>query len=221
MALSIKTITSLFTLLVMSAFAAQGNADEYRHIDQLAVKIQRTAKRLVKETVHYRHTREYRHLVADTNEIYRLASHIHEVTHFEGNLTHLQNDMNGLDRQFHHLEGVFDRIEHNAAYGSGHVHGNTAHVKRLLNSIEESIHHMTIDLQEIRNRTIVARPVYIQPVLRPVYGGGYGGHGSSGYGYGGSHHGNGHGGYGGGHGSHGSGFSFSIGGGSSRFNIRF
>jgi uncharacterized membrane protein YgcG len=213
---SIKTITSLFTLLVMSAFTTQVNADEYHHIDQLAVKIQRTAKRLLRETVHYRHTAEYGHMVADANEIYRLATHVHKVTHFEGNLNHLQNDVDELDRQFHHLNGVFDRIEHNAAYGSGHVHGNTAHVKRLLDSIEDSIHHMTDDLQEIRKRTIVARPVYTRPVLRPVYGG-VGAHGSSGYGHGGRSYG----GYGGGHGSHNSGFGFSFGGGSSRINIRF
>lgn len=213
---SIKTFASLFTLLVMSAFTTQVHADEYHHIDRLAVKIQRTTQRLQRETVHYRHTPEYRHLVADTNELFRIATHVHEVTHFEGNLTHLQNDVDKLDRQFHHLEGVFDRIEHNAAYGSGHVHGNTAHVKRLLDLIENSIHHMVNDLEEIRKRTIVARPVCTLTPRNPVYRGA-GVYGSSGYGHGGRSYG----GYGGGQGSHNSGFGFSFGGGSSRINIRF
>ena len=209
---SISTFASVFTLLVISAFTVQVNADEYHHIDQLAVRIQRTAQRLLRETVHYRHTPQHRHLVADTNEMFRLATHVHEVTHFEGNLTHLQNDVDKLDRQFHHLEGVFDRIEHNAAYGGGHVHGNTAHVRRLLDSMEDSIHHMSIDLQEIRNRTVVTRPVCTLTPRKPVYGGIKGGHGSSGYG---------HGGYGRGYGSHDSGFGFSFGGGSSRISFRF
>ena len=211
---SIKTLTSIFTLLVVSAFSVQVNADEYHHIDQLAVKIQRTAKRLLRESVHYRHTPEYRHLVADANEMLRLATHVHEVTHFEGNLTHLQNDVDELDSQFHHLEGVFDRIEHAAAFDHGHIHGNTVHVKRLLSSMEDSIHHMSTDLQEIRRRMRVAPPVCTLRPLRPVSGGAYGGYGRSGHGYGTSGH-------RGSYGSNPGGFGFSFGGGSSRINIRF
>lgn len=205
-----KTFASFFTLIITAATTAQVNADEYHHIDRLAVKIQRTSKQLLRESIHYRHTPEYRHLVADANEMYRLATHVHEVTHFEGNLRHLQNDVAELDRQFHHVETVFDRIEHNAAYGSGHVHGNTAHVKRLLKSMEDSIHHMRADLEEIRNRTLATRRCYHQPALQQVY---RGTHGGRAYGHGVTGHPR--------YGSSGGGFSFSIGGGGSRINIRF
>jgi hypothetical protein len=204
----IKSITAVLTLVVATSFATQVNADEYRHIDQLAQKIQRYSKQLKNEVRHYRHTPEYNHLVNDVNNVYRLATHIHDVTHFEGNLFHLQSDLAELDREFHHLESVFDRIEHNAAYGNGHVHGSTAHVKRLLNNIEDSIHHITVDVQILRAPRVfhqpVYRPVYRQPVYQqptcrvPTYNrpshGGHGGHG---------------------------GIGFSIGGGSSKIHIRF
>ena len=213
---TIKMTASLLTMLVVSSLTTQANADVYRHIDQLALKIQRSSKRLINETRHYRHTPQYGHLVADTNAIYRLAKHIHDVTHFEGNLNHLQRDLDELDRQFHHLERVFDQVEHDAAFGIGHVHGNTAHVKRLLNTIEDAIHHISIDVREIRQSCIGARhdpvhtkpAVYSRPVYRVNYGSGYYGRGGShiysaksGHGYGG--------------------FGISFGGGSSRIHIRF
>ncbi len=214
---SIKTLTSLFTLVVSIAFTTHVRADEYNHIDQLAVKIQRTARKLLRETVHFRHTPEYWHLVNDTNEMYRLATHVHEVTHFEGNLAHLQCDVDELDRQFHHVEQLLDRIDHDALYGGGHIHGNTSHVKRMLISIEESIHHMRSDLQSIRDQAAVSRSVRTQPVPGPVHGGIYESHGRSRYGHGGSGSTVSSGGYG----SRIGGFGFSFGGGSSRINIRF
>ncbi len=206
----IKTITSVFTLLVMTAFTAQVNADEYHHIDQLARKVQRQTRQLGNELRHYRHAPEYAHLVEDTNELSRLAKHIHDVTHFEGNLVHLQSDLDGLDRNFHHLEEVFDRVEHNAAFGHGHVHGNTKHVKRLLKSIEDSIHHISTDVQTLRRPVVFHRPVYTapRPVYRPVYQP-YGGHGGHGHSRSNDFHNN--------RGV----IGFSIGGGSSRIQIRF
>lgn len=195
----------LFSILFVSAFTVQSNADEYGHIDRLAVRIQNKARLLASETTHYRHTAEYHHLVSDTQEIARLARHIHDVTHFEGNLNHLVSDMSELDQKFHHLEDVFDRIEHDAAYGDGHVHGNTSHVKRLLNSIEDAIHHIQEDIETLQHRVIVYRPVYS--------GHGHGGHGSHGY--------EGHGSYGRGGYYRGRGIGFTIGGGSSRIHIRF
>lgn len=207
---SFKFIVSAFSLLFISPISTQVSANEYRHIDQLALKIQRNSKRLLRETKHYRHSSGYRHLVADTQSLYRLAGHIHEVAHFEGNFNHLQRDVRQLDREFHHLESVFERIEHDAIYDIGHIHGNTAHVKRLLNSIEDSIHHLAEDVATIRRRMNRRRPVcdapiHIQPIRRPVPGHGHG------YGYG----------YRGGRTSYGHGIGISIGGGSSQFQFRF
>ena len=198
-----RVMSLLIASLVWGMGSSPANADEFRHLDQLAVKIQRTSKRLIGEMKHYRHTSEYGHLIADSQEIYRLATHIHDVTHFEGRLTHLESDLRELDRKFHHLESVFERVEHDARFGAGgHVHGNTAHVKRLIDSIEDSIHHMRADIIEIRRRMSFHRDddcyLNTRPVYRTHYGGSYGNRGNL---------------YGG--------VGFTIGGGSSRIYIGF
>lgn len=221
----ITKFTTIFTVLIaMTAVTATANADD--HIDRMAVRIQKKARTLLKETVHYRHTPSYRRLFAETNSLYRLATHIHDVTHFEGNLVHLQADLRDMDAAFHNLEGLFDAIEHSAAYGAGHIHGNTAHVKRTLNSIERDIHHIRDDVAQLQR--VVCRPTYERPSYTrpnrpavygtPVYptrGSGYHGGGGNGRNYGGVH--------GRGHGNHGrsSGVGFSIGGGSTRIEFRF
>ncbi|MDB4539811.1 hypothetical protein N9231_05265 [Saprospiraceae bacterium] len=90
----------------------------------------------------------------------RLAAHMHETAHHHGSLKHLAKDLAELDSSFHHFESTFARVEHNAAYGHGHVHGNTAHVRRLMRSIENDIHHLREDVNTLR------RPVYVHP--RPI-----------------------------------------------------
>jgi uncharacterized protein YukE len=202
MANTARVMGLLVASLVWGMGSSQASADEFRHIDQLAVKIQRTTKRLINEVRHYRHTSEYRHLLSDSQEIYRLATHIHDVTHFEGRLAHLESDLRELDRKFHHLESVFDRVEHNARFsGGGHIHGNTAHVKRLLESIEDSIHHMRSDVADLRRRTSFHRDEDCYHYTRPVYRNYYGSYGSRSHLHGG--------------------VGFSIGGGSSRIYIGF
>ncbi|MDG1875691.1 MAG: hypothetical protein P8J27_17400 [Mariniblastus sp.] len=218
-------LVTLFSLALVTLVASQAKADEYDHIDRYAKKIQSKARVLLRETVHYRHTSQYGRLVACTNELYRLATHIHDVTHFEGNLIHLRSDLRDLDREFHDLERLFDRIEQTAAYGYGHIHGNTSHVKRLLNSIEDSIHHIQDDVDSLLRRVtcdrpvVVNRPVYVpvRPVVnvgydRPCHyqnqGRPYGGHG---YSRGASY----------GYRNHSSSIGFSIGGGSSKIHFRF
>lgn len=174
----------------MLAATSTLTANEYRHIDSLAVQIQNKTKLLVKETVHYRHTGNYYHMVEDTREMARLARHIHKVAHNEGSIYHLEADLNDLDRIFHHIEGLFDLTELDAAHGGGHVHGNTKHVKKLLKRIERCIHHMRDDVAAIRARinahddwhrprTVIIEPV--RPVV-PVYG--HGRRHGAGYGYG-------------------------------------
>lgn len=204
----ITKLTCLLTVIALTAIGSQAQADIHRHIDQAAVKIRSKAKQLTKETKHYRHTPEYQYLVSDTDEIYRLADHIHKVTHYAGNLNYLESDLNQLDRQFCHLVSMFDRIELAAAHGHGRVKGNTAHVKRLLDSIEGCIYEIRADVRTLRSRVVVAKPVYKRPTYtRPVYVPTYGGKGHAkhgGRGYGGN-----------------KGFGISIGGGSTKIHFQF
>lgn len=202
MANTARVIGLLVASLVWGMGSTQASADEFRHIDQLAVKIQRTTKRLISEVRHYRDTPAYGHLLSDSREIHRLATHIHDVSHYEGRLTHMESDLRQLDRRFAHLQSVFDRVERDAEFcGGGHIHGNTAHVKRLLNTIEDSIHHMRSDIADIRRSRSFRRDDDCCHNSRPVYRPYYGAHGSRSNVYGG--------------------IGFTIGGGSSRIYIGF
>ena len=242
---SITNLTSIFTLAVVALFGSQVEADVYGRIDRSAQKIERKTKDLLKETIHYRATPQYLQLVGCTNELNRLAVHIHKVTHFEGNLVRLRADLQGLDTEFYLLQRLFDQVEEGAAYGRGQVIGNTAHVKSLLNSIEKCIHSIRGDVESlvappcprtvvVPKPVVVAKPVIVtQPVLvptRPTYqarpnystrGGGINiniSGRSNGNKYGNSR-GRGYGGQGNRYGN--SGFGISIGGGSSRISFGF
>ncbi|QDV45678.1 hypothetical protein Enr13x_55570 [Stieleria neptunia] len=193
------------TFGLLAAFVSPSAfADTYRHIDDLASDIERKSRQIEKETRHYRHTPEYRHLVEDARDMRRLADHMHDVAHDHGSLAHLESDLQELDAKFHHLESVFDRVERRAFHGHGHVHGDTSHVKRLLNAIEDDIHHLQDDLRSLRApaydcpRELVSRPpIYSAPPAR--HWDDHRSH-SSRYGYG---------------------RGITIGGGSSRFTIRW
>ena len=214
-----KTIAAIG--LVVTAFSTSAFADVYHHIDEVALRIDRQAKQLVAESRHYRHTPEYRHLVADARQMCQLAEHVHEVAHHRGSLAHLEADVAKLDATFHHLESVFDRVERGAAYGHGHIHGNTRHVKRLLNSIEDGIHHLQDDLRSLRSScptvrpNVVARPPLCATPPVPNWGAYNARPYSSGFGQYGGHRGYDV------HRQHSYGRGITIGGGSSRFTFRF
>jgi hypothetical protein len=207
--------------LVLTALSASASANTYQHVDQLALSIDQKAKLIIGESRHYRHAPEYRHLVTDARELSRLASHMHELAHHHGSLAHLESDLSQLDSEFHHMESVFDRVELRAAHGHGHIHGNTSHVKGLLNSIEEDIHHLQEDLRSMRTPVHAVQPVVVQrpSIYTTQQSGHWNGYNtrphSSGFGHGSGHYG--HNAYR--YGSRGRGIS--IGGGSSRFTIRF
>lgn len=136
-------------LSITLGLSSNVSANHHDHIDRVALRIQKKAQRLLEETTHYRHTPQYRHLVHDARLLRDTAIHIHDVTHFEGNIPHLKRDVAMIDQTFHHLEGLFDHIELEAAHGHGHIHGNTRHVKNLLKQIGRDIHHLRDDLAKI------------------------------------------------------------------------
>ncbi|MFG0261151.1 MAG: hypothetical protein ACF788_02015 [Novipirellula sp. JB048] len=201
--------------LATVAFSATAAADTYHHVDQLALAIERQAKQLASETRHYRHTPEYAHLVADAHKMAELAEHMHDVAHQHGSLAHLESDLAELDAQFHHFESLIRRIEWRAAHRHGHwhghVHGDTAHVKRLLHSIEDDIHHLQADLRSLRTPRHPAHRYHVgRPVIEttPRWDGYRSRPHSSGFGQSRGHR-------------EYRGRGITIGGGSSRFTIRF
>ncbi len=144
---SFKNLITICSLLVVTALTSQVSTDTYSHIDRLAVRIGNRAEKIVRQTKHYQHTPEYGHLLNDAQEMRRLANHIHDVAHQSGSIIHLHADIAQLDAQFHHLNSTLENVEHNAAYGHGHIHGRTKQIRRLLDRIGDDIHHLAEDLQ--------------------------------------------------------------------------
>ncbi len=188
-----KNITQIITAFVALAFATTAGADEYQHVDSMANRIQNKTRQLLRASRMFEHTPEYEHVVADVAEMERIGRHIHELAHHEASVFHLEQDLQELDTQFHHVVDVFLKIERDAAYGYGHSHGNTNRVRRILVELQETIHHMQEDVAAIRARTRpqphtafrapvrqtygpaqVYRPQMVQPAHGYHSGGGYG-----------------------------------------------
>ena len=163
------TLAVAFTALIF-VLSPSVKGDEFDRIDSRAQKIQKKARLLIKETVHYRHTPQYRSLVAATTHLYDVATHVHEVAHFSNNLNHLQSDLADLDRYFHQLEGLFQATEDLTSRGLGQVHGNTAYFRGLLRSVE--VKHRLNATRRAKgakqNRLEASRRFTVLQFLRPV-----------------------------------------------------
>ena len=160
------TLAFAFTFVAFAfVLSSPANGDEFDRIDNMAQKIQKKSRLLIKETVHYRHTPQYHQLFDATNHLYDAATHVHQVAHFENNLDHLQSDLADLDRYFDQLEDLFQATEDSASRGRGQVHGNTGYARSLLRSIERSIDSMRRDVRKAQSK-IVSKPrdVYYAPV---------------------------------------------------------
>lgn len=158
--ISKRMITSMlvFGLAVVGIQATALAGASHRHIDELALQLQRQSRALTAEfRAHYRHAPEFRHLMSDSVALARKAAHIHAVAHAGRDLYHLQTDLRDIDRSFHHLEEVLARIEHHVASchspRCGHFHGDTRHVRGLMASIGDTIHHLRSDVgRKVRQR---------------------------------------------------------------------
>ncbi len=175
-----KKLIVALTLLTVGGFAANVDASDYLRINREARTIERKANLLLRETNHYQATPQYRHLVCDVEDFLRLSQDITDRVRFDGNLNRIARCVNELDRTFFHLEGLFDTIELNIARGFGAKCGNTAHVKRLLNNIEDCIHVMQTDIEILRRRALTCpithRAMYgtTRTVVETTRYGGYG-----------------------------------------------
>ena len=150
-----KQLLTLVMFFVLGTVASVTFADEYQHIDNLALRIQQQTRQLKQESFRFRHTPQYRHLVIDLAEMEQRARHIHDVAHHSTDLHHLERDLSKLDSLLHHVQELFQQIEQSAHFGHGHIHGGTHNVHRLLHSIEDSVHHIQADvdrLSRVRHR---------------------------------------------------------------------
>lgn len=144
----LATLCSVASALLLGGTASA--ADVFGHFDQIAARLERQAYQLTTEVAHYRHTPQYPHLVRDAQLLARTARHAHVTAHVGCDLAHLEADVRELDSVIHHVHELVDAIEHDAAFGRGHVHGRTSHVHSLLASMESNVHHLMNDLRLLR-----------------------------------------------------------------------
>ena len=138
------------TVMGMAIFGAANvaQAQSHEHIHRLAVKLQRqTAEMHAEVHAHFRATPDYVHLDRDVAEMQRLARHIHEVAHRGGSVAHLRADVEQLDRQFHHIEGVINRLAATRQIGPRTL----SHFRGVMGDVSDTLHHLRSDLARMRD----------------------------------------------------------------------
>ena len=159
-----KMIVAVIVSLGIFAGGQTAQAGGYSDVDLQALELQRRSRDLLHEfRVHYRRTCQYRQLLADTLEMYDLASHIHEVACNRGSLAHIRNDLRELGSLHHHIEDLVAVIERDP---SGRVLGQTCHVHRRLREMDANIHAMedlVSHLLHAETRTIRTTRSYSDP----------------------------------------------------------
>lgn len=167
---SLRSFTFATTLLSISfGLSSVASASHYDRIDRLAVRIQKNSQRLLEETSNYRRVPEYRGLVQDTCLLRDTAIHIHDVTHFEGNLRQLKRDVALIDQTTHHLQGLVRHIEKQSSYGYGHTKVNTHRARNLLKQIERDVHSLSDELAKIGKLAYQPKPqTYYRATPKPV-----------------------------------------------------
>lgn len=112
------------------------------------------ADQLTREVnLHFRHSAEYRHLLADAAKIRQEAQHIDKLSHDVrgiADVRHLRADLEDLDELVHHIGDVIEEINH--GHGAGHTHGDTRHVEKLVACINRSLHSMERTVSELERR---------------------------------------------------------------------
>lgn len=154
-----KLLIAAVAVIALGVGAKTASANEYHHINRMAVKIRNQTRSLLRETEHYRYTANYRHLVGDSAALRQLAEQTREIARDEGCLDALAGYVAQMHDTFHHLEDLFDNTELLAAHCHGSVKGHTAHVKRLLESIDQCICHIQDDIELLRTSIEIAPPV--------------------------------------------------------------
>ena len=151
------TMLAITTLLSVGAVAQTATASTYRHIDELALRMQRQSREIYYELAE-RHTRlpGYGHLRSDAARLYRLAQHIHEVAHRRGSVRHLQDDLRDADRLFHHMGELLERrVRHAHGHRCTDLHCGcraprpSGRLRSLMRQLENTLHHLQDDIDDL------------------------------------------------------------------------
>ncbi len=150
-------------LLTVACCTSSGTvlADTYRNIDELAVTVERQARLLERELSVYRDSRHYSHLLSDTRRLSRLGQHLHDLAHERACLAQLQSELRLLESVFDHLEHTLERVDDDCFRGHCRLTGSTLHLRRLLHSMGLTIYHLQNEvgsMKQWRHREEHLRP---------------------------------------------------------------
>lgn len=126
--------------LAAAGFTASSAQAENRELVSLAHELDRQATSIRREAdAHFRHTGQYRHLVADANSMIRLAYDIDAKAHNSWRVSYRSFEAT-VDKALDLVEHIHELVDKmDAGRTGGHVHGNTAHVHRTLRDMEKTV----------------------------------------------------------------------------------
>lgn len=175
----------------------QARADHLSDIDQLACLLRDQAAEACYEIrYHFSGAPNYRHLYADTYELYRQADRIHDLVHGRAPLAEVVASVDELDDLFHHVEEVVQEVEtcdwargicrgngyHHTSYGRSRF--SSYHFRRLetkIAAVGDTIHALGDEVTAVRGPApgrVIEPPLppealpglapSVQPTYRPV-----------------------------------------------------
>ena len=166
-----RPFTIAATLIGISfgiASTASAN-NHYDRVDRIAVRVQKRAQQLLDESDRYRYTPVYGQMVQNARLLRDTAIHIHDVTHFEGNLYQLKRDVALVDQAYCSLDLLLEKIEYEAARSYSKINVNPRRARNLLNQIKREVHYLSDELISIGKLAYKPRPqVNRYPVPKPV-----------------------------------------------------
>lgn len=145
-----KYPTLLLAGLLSAAFsvpAAEIQAQSYRHIDYLAMQMERQAEQLHHEVhAHFRLTPDYQHLDQAVAKMEQLAHHIHEVVHQDPDIQHLREDVEQIDQLYHHVQGIIGKLGHTRQVDPQALW----HFRVAMARLGNNLHHLRDDLASLQ-----------------------------------------------------------------------
>lgn len=155
--MNLKQTSLILAAAVTAGFSASTAHAEYEEVVDLAHQLDRQATELRREADrHFRHSTAYKHLVADSNSMIKMAYHLDELAHSRNsNFSHFEGHIDEALKLAEHLHELIEAIE-DGRY-RGHAHGNTREVVLLSRDIEHTIEDLLDAVDHYYNPRRIAR----------------------------------------------------------------
>ncbi len=168
------TGTSIKTLLAIALLvgaASQAHANTWHHVKTQAEDILAATKILRVETAHYRHTPYYGKLISVAAKLKANANSVNSIARYSHDAKALKYAVQRLDQTFLQAEQLIDQIECDAAYGKGIIPSSTAHIKQLLHQIHVCINYLHADVHKLAKlqHKVQQKVKYKAPAKVPHY----------------------------------------------------